>query len=310
MLRVKAGGVYHFGIYVSDSEVWQFGLSPLLRNIPDREIEVCASSLEAFSAGAPIEVAVFDEECRATEDVIEYARSKKGTRGYSILYNNCEHFAYECKTGKRYSQQTDGLRNFFRNMPITDVYLAKIPDAEISPVSSPQRQAYIEKANHPLLKKQRYYVWKLLEYALTRSFGIKERTFSQDEAGFWRTDECYFSLSHSENAVAVAVSRSRVGVDVEKYAPVKSEALVKRALTEEEYSQYLASSDKAEFFVKKWTQKESLFKMQNLSVFKPSEFTESPLTKTDVYSLSDGDYFFSVSSETIEKLRIFKDIKL
>ena len=41
MIRAKVGPLYHYGIYVSDSEVIQFGYSPALRaGTPDSQIRV------------------------------------------------------------------------------------------------------------------------------------------------------------------------------------------------------------------------------------------------------------------------------
>lgn len=37
--------------------------------------------------------------------VVRRAKSKIGTRGYNLLWNNCEHFALWCKTGEPMSEQ-------------------------------------------------------------------------------------------------------------------------------------------------------------------------------------------------------------
>ncbi|CAH1244077.1 PLA2G16 [Branchiostoma lanceolatum] len=38
-------------------------------------------------------------------EVVERARSRLGKSGYNLLWNNCEHFATECRYGKGQSQQ-------------------------------------------------------------------------------------------------------------------------------------------------------------------------------------------------------------
>lgn len=41
IIRVKSGSIYHYGIYASDSEVIQFGLSPNHTDrVADRDVEV------------------------------------------------------------------------------------------------------------------------------------------------------------------------------------------------------------------------------------------------------------------------------
>ena len=43
IIRVRLGDLYHFGIFVSEDEVIQFGLAPGVRAIPDTEVEVLTS---------------------------------------------------------------------------------------------------------------------------------------------------------------------------------------------------------------------------------------------------------------------------
>ena len=40
-------------------------------------------------------------------EVLGRARSKIGSPGYGILFNNCEHFAQWCRSGRRISRQVD-----------------------------------------------------------------------------------------------------------------------------------------------------------------------------------------------------------
>ena len=105
MIRVASGSIYHFGIYVSDDEVIQFGLAPSQRVLlRDSEVEVLSSDIYGFLAGGFLEVCEFDrkerKKNRKPDQVVAYARSKIGTRGYNIIYNNCEHFVNECIFGE------------------------------------------------------------------------------------------------------------------------------------------------------------------------------------------------------------------
>jgi hypothetical protein len=43
------------------------------------------------------------------QETIERARSKLGEQGYNLLLNNCEHFAFWCKTGVAKSTQVDDI---------------------------------------------------------------------------------------------------------------------------------------------------------------------------------------------------------
>lgn len=118
MVRVCLGEVYHYGIYVSDDEIIQFGPPPTTILRRDEDIEVCVTGIEGFLLGKFLEVAEYDrkemKKARSSQEVIEIARDRIGEKGYSILYNNCEHFVYECVFGEKYCSQTETIRKFWR----------------------------------------------------------------------------------------------------------------------------------------------------------------------------------------------------
>ena len=121
MIRVKAGTIHHYGVFVSDSEVIQFGLAPNARpELKDSDIEVLSTDIDTFLQNQFLEVAEFDRKEKKThptpDEVIAKARARMGERGYHIIYNNCENFAYECVTGKHYSEQVDGVREMFKGL--------------------------------------------------------------------------------------------------------------------------------------------------------------------------------------------------
>jgi len=84
-------------------------------------------SLEEFAGEFPIErIRAVNYAGRKVSDpqtVINRAKRNLGQSGYHLFSNNCEHFAYWCKTGKFTSKQAhqlynivkDGLRMFGMN---------------------------------------------------------------------------------------------------------------------------------------------------------------------------------------------------
>ncbi len=115
IVRVPIGSVYHYGIYVSDDEVIQFGLPPVdLMTRKNSDISVIATDMDTFSVGKIPERAIAEtrEEKKrfSPKKTIELARSRIGEGGYSIIHNNCEHFVYECVYGKKYSSIEDEMR--------------------------------------------------------------------------------------------------------------------------------------------------------------------------------------------------------
>lgn len=321
MLRVALGGIYHFGIYVSDGEVIQFGLSPALRvGIPDSEVAVVATDMKTFLVGGEAEVAEFDAServgHRTADEVVAYARSKIGTRGYSILYNNCEHFAYECVSGRRVCHQTDDLRAMFRKMPVVDVYIAELLTEEpIGSLECEARMEEIRSVSNERLKREKYFVWRLLCYALERSFGMrgKRLDFTRAEHGGWKVSEAEFSLSHSEGALAIAVSRAPVGVDIERVTPPRVKNFEKYIMTDAELAAFytIPVQERLNRLFEVWTAKEAIFKSKGLSAFHPTKTdTLSAKIKSESIEIRGEKYVWSVATDTPEKIRVFTGIDL
>ena len=320
MVRVAIGSIYHFGIYVSDSEVIQFGLPPSRRgSLIDADVEVLASDIDEFLAGGFLEVCEFDRKERKKNrkpcEVVEYARSKIGTRGYHILYNNCEHFANECVTGTKICRQAEDLREALRKIPIVDVYISKIPNVPIGELDCKARMDEIFAVSNENVKREKYFVWKLLCYALERSFGMRgeKLDFRKESFGAWSVSNAEFSLSHSEGVLAVAVSRAAVGVDIEKLHAPRSEKTAERIMTVGELAEFASLSDenKAERFIEIWCSKEAVFKSRKLNAFVPSDIdTEKESFKTDSILIDGEKYIWSVASATPERIRLFTNIDL
>ncbi len=197
-----------------------------------------------------------------------------------------------------------------------DVYVAKIPEQpNYKPLSCAARQKEINAVKNPTLKSEKYYVWKLLEYALEQSFGmeIDNKTFTKGETGKWVTDGCFFSLSHCAGAVAVVVSRTAVGVDIETSRPLSNDRLANKILTEGERCLYekVSPDAQAEFLLEKWTGKEALFKKENQKIFSPELYdTSAGDLYTKTLMLANTLYVLSVATDTPELVRIYKEINL
>ena len=316
MLRVGVDVLYHYGICTGDDEVIQFGRNPAnRRDTPHAAITVCATDLRDFAQGGQVEVAVAEEEIfRPAEAIVAAARSELGKGGYHILYNNCEHFAYRCATGTAYCAQTEDIRMKFRSLSVVDLYIAPIPDTPVGRVAWAPRQAQIDGTANEKLRRERYFVWKLLEYAVNRSFGLKAEglTFSVDENGKWSCGECFFSLSHSRGAVAVAVSRKRVGVDIESTDRPMSAGLPGKILTDTERQEYdaLTEGEKLSYLLQAWCAKEALFKAGDDKQFRPTALDTAQNVRTGTVTVAQHPYCYAVATDTPEKLRIYENIRL
>ena len=115
MIRVRVGSIWHYGVYVSEDEVIQFGAPP--REGAARSgaaIAVCTTSIDEFSGGSIVQRAqltLLERMRRIPPDkTVALARSRIGECGYDLLHNNCEHFAHECVFGVKRSEQEEEAR--------------------------------------------------------------------------------------------------------------------------------------------------------------------------------------------------------
>lgn len=162
-----------------------------------------------------------------------------------------------------------------------EVFVALFDGDAGEPLHSAERDSYVRAAGDEQLRRQRYWVWKLLERVLAERFDTDADRFTRDSRGRW-TDvrgELWCSLSHSECAVAVAVARFPVGVDVQvmdAFCEAPS-GLAKRICTDGEYEYWRTLSvDERKFYLaERWSTKEALFKLDGGSVFKPSAIDTS-----------------------------------
>ena len=99
----RYGLVYaHHGIDMGDGTVIHFAEA----GKKDGWARVERAPLEAFlKGGKPRVVEYKPGRSLAVEQTIELAQAELGTSGYSLSWNNCEHFATYCKTGRRESRQ-------------------------------------------------------------------------------------------------------------------------------------------------------------------------------------------------------------
>lgn len=194
IVRVKLSEIYHYGIYVSDDEVIQFGLPPnASRHIDDADVEVLSTDIDRFRCNGFPETAVLSVTERmkrySPRKTVRIARERIGEKGYHLLSNNCEHFVYECVFGTKYCSQTDDVREAIRNLPLVDVYLCNISLKEGECLGN-WAQCFVE-------------------YCLERSFGIKTKTDILSDVSQYdsRVGGYYVSYRNCQETAVCAVSR-------------------------------------------------------------------------------------------------------
>ncbi|MBR3968335.1 MAG: 4'-phosphopantetheinyl transferase superfamily protein [Clostridia bacterium] len=200
------------------------------------------------------------------------------------------------------------------SLSVVDVYVATIPkQIDFTPLYPVERQQEIDTVKNEKTKRQKWCSWKLLEYAMERSFGIKmsECSFLKSDNGKWGSDAFEFSLSHCDGAVAVAVAKKSIGVDIEKKRSFKYEKLFDKILNENEKAVYLKKDEceRQDFLLEKWTAKESLFKCGGGKTFLPREHdTLGGNVFTKRLTLDTDDYVLSVATDTPKDIRVYSDL--
>ena len=113
IVRTKVDFYYHYGIFISEDEVIQFGL-PTDPGKPADSIKVISTDVYTFLCGGDIEVGQPNREEKnkmcSPEEIIKTARARIGEGGYDILHNNCEHFVNSCVFGKSSSEFLNSVR--------------------------------------------------------------------------------------------------------------------------------------------------------------------------------------------------------
>ena len=70
--------------------------------------EILRSSTDDFSQGQPLSV-IEHADASPVRVTLQRAMSRIGEQNYNLLFNNCEHFATWCKTGRHRSGQIDSV---------------------------------------------------------------------------------------------------------------------------------------------------------------------------------------------------------
>lgn len=71
--------------------------------------EILRSTTEEFGRSQPISVVAYEHDaCSPPGVTLRRAMGRLGEQNYNLLFNNCEHFAHWCKTGRHRSRQVEG----------------------------------------------------------------------------------------------------------------------------------------------------------------------------------------------------------
>ena len=308
IVRIALGTIFHYGIYVSDDEVIQFGYPPVLRDKDKGNIVVVSTDIDTFCCGQMVQVGEFTHSDHmrrfAPEVVVNNARKRIGEGGYNIIHNNCEHFAFECYAGIKYSSQEEEARKKWKSTSYLNIYLAPIPNDDfVGTLSFKERNEEISRVNCLEVKKQKYWVWKLLELAILRDLKMlpEDVGFKKEKSGKWTADKFYFSLSHTNDMVCVAISDKPVGADIENIDRLSKHDSLEKLKVKVLHKKEEVNSDKE--LLELWTKKESIYKCDGKSSFVPNKIlaSEYPVVSFEI----DDEYALSACGKEIDRIRFY-----
>lgn len=129
MSRAKYGdlifvdhGLYkHFGIYINDDCVIHYDGKlddRFLRNMCVRQ-----TGMDRFLAGKDnFKILNLSKNPIPPHEVVNRAKNHLNERNFNLILNNCEHFAYWCKTGSKKSYQVNFFVSFLLLFLLTNNY--------------------------------------------------------------------------------------------------------------------------------------------------------------------------------------------
>ena len=223
MVRVRRGMLWHYGVYVSDGEVIQFGMPPGLEpGAAADDIRVCATDIQTFSCGGFAEAAQLSPAERlkriSRKKSIALARQRIGEAGYDIIHNNCEHFAYECVMGTKWSEQEEQARRLWRSRRLAEVYLMHIPyEAGIDAFDNARLNRELKRIREPKERMGYYCALRLMLHGLKDTYGYDEKqlVFKKGHDGKLSCNKACVSVAYTGGAAAAAVSNSPIAIGFE-----------------------------------------------------------------------------------------------
>lgn len=130
-IKVKRSLYFHHGIYIGDNTVVHFTGEPFYK----LEAKIRRSTIFVFLEGGEAELVQYGK-CQPIDYTIKIAESHIGKSGYNLVFNNCEHFATFCKTGKAKSEQVnDAVTSTSTTLGVTTTASLGITGVSVAGVS-------------------------------------------------------------------------------------------------------------------------------------------------------------------------------
>ena len=162
----------------------------------------------------------------------------------------------------------------------------------------------IKKSSNNLFKKEQLGSSLLLNDILENYFFMDttkiEYIYNEFGKPYIKDSNLYFSLSHSNGVIALAVSKEEIGLDIELIKDVKDNLALK-VMNEAEYNIYkgLSKNDKISYFYEVWTSKEAYVKKLGTTLtLNPSNINIDTDVILKNINISDNQYMIALTDAT------------
>ncbi len=167
--------------------------------------------------------------------------------------------------------------------------LSDFSASELSRLLPQKIETRVQNKANAQAKRQSLAAYCLLLELLEEEFGIINPDICYTDLGKpYLPDGPYFSISHCEDYVAVAISRNPIGVDIEKIRDFNSSVLY-RFFSDSERS-YILKSDSNKRFFTLWTLKEAVVKEKGTGI--------KDLSEININITCDGFYYKNLKLHT------------
>ena len=162
----------------------------------------------------------------------------------------------------------------------------------------------IKKSSNVLFKKEQLGANLLLNDILENYFFMDttkiEYIYNEFGKPYIKDSNLYFSLSHSNGVIALAVSKDELGIDIELIKDVKDNLALK-VMNEAEYNIYkgLSKNDKISYFYEVWTSKEAYVKKLGTALtLNPSNINIDTDVILKNINISNSQYMIALTDAT------------
>ena len=162
----------------------------------------------------------------------------------------------------------------------------------------------IKKSSNNLFKKEQLGSSLLLNDILENYFFMDttkvEYIYNEFGKPYIKDSNLYFSLSHSNGVIALAVSKEEIGLDIELIKDVKDN-LAHKVMNEVEYNIYkgLSKNDKISYFYEVWTSKEAYVKkLGSALTLNPSNINIDSDVILKNINISNSQYMIALTDAT------------